>query len=324
MTGNYYVQSSSSLAGLGGLSKFTITGWVNVKNSTEGGGGNRIVSWINNGGDGVDLVYKSDGSLMMSVDQWPDGLSTRSNAAKLPTSSTGSNSNWRFFAASYDSTISTDNVKFYFGSTTANVAFDKAITYNRGTVGTNIGKLAIGHFNDATRSAALDRMFRGMIDEIQIYNTALSIDELQVIKSNQNLAIQTSPAPSITCPTGLFVAQYFPNINFSGTPLTTRCESATSINYDWADAPPLGLPNNKYSAVWSGTFNFATTKNYTFNANADDAVRVYVDGALLINSWSIDGYKTNQATKLLGAGKHTVRVEYIENVENSKVSVNWL
>jgi len=37
----------------------------------------------------------------------------------------------------------------------------------------NIHRLAIGHFNSATRSIALDRTFRGLIDEVQIFGEAL-------------------------------------------------------------------------------------------------------------------------------------------------------
>src|SRR5688572_16946226 len=65
---NYYVESTAVLDGLKNLSAFTITGWVNSRSNVTGSGGNRIVSWINNGGDGVDLVYQSNGSLRLGVD----------------------------------------------------------------------------------------------------------------------------------------------------------------------------------------------------------------------------------------------------------------
>jgi len=184
-TGNYAVESAAALPSLGGLSKFTITGWVNCKNSTEGSGGNRIVTWINNGGDGVDLVYRSDGSLQMGVDEWPDSSPARSSAAKIPTSSTAAAANWRFFAVSYDSTLASAQVKFYFGTTSANATLDSSPTYSgRGAVNTAIGRLALGHFNSATRAGATDRMFRGVIDNVKIYNDALSLG--QIVQAQQN------------------------------------------------------------------------------------------------------------------------------------------
>src|SRR5262245_27441847 len=51
--GNYYVESNATIDGLKNLSEFTLTGWLNAASLTAGSGGNRIISWINNGGDGV-------------------------------------------------------------------------------------------------------------------------------------------------------------------------------------------------------------------------------------------------------------------------------
>src|SRR5687767_5418772 len=60
--GNYFVQSDATIDALKNLTGFTLAGWINTRSSTTGSGGNRIISWINNGGDGVDLVYQSNGS----------------------------------------------------------------------------------------------------------------------------------------------------------------------------------------------------------------------------------------------------------------------
>ena len=79
--GNYFVQSSTVVNALKNLSAFTLTGWINTRSSTAGSGGNRIISWINNGGEGVDLVFQSNGSLRLGV---MDGLISLPPSA-LPT-----------------------------------------------------------------------------------------------------------------------------------------------------------------------------------------------------------------------------------------------
>ncbi len=170
--GDYAVESGVMLPQLTGLSDFTITGWVNNKDNTEGGGGNRIVTWLNDGGDGAELVYKADGSLEMGINAWSDaGGNPRSSPGKITTDPAGNNSNWKYFAATYES--STGLVDYYFGDTSTSAKLDISNYYNQGIIGNNIGSLAIGNFNNATRSNAPDRMFRGLIDHIRIYGTVL-------------------------------------------------------------------------------------------------------------------------------------------------------
>lgn len=123
-------------------------------------------------GVGVDLVYRSDGSLQLGVNQWPDYSAARSTAGKITTDSAAGSGNWKFFAVTYDSTLSTGQVKYYFGTPAADPVLDSTINYGQGIVGTNIGpNMTVGHFNTASRSGAQDRMFRGLIDQIRVYGS---------------------------------------------------------------------------------------------------------------------------------------------------------
>jgi uncharacterized protein YjdB len=181
-SGDYYVESSSVINELAGLNSFTITGWVNCRNSTVGSGGNRIVSWINNGAHGVDVVYMSDGSLKVGINQWPDKTIAISSAGKITTNENGSVSNWKFFAVTYESSVST--LQFYFGDNFNQASLDQSISYPQGAVGSTIGKLAIGHFNsESRRSTRTDRIFRGLIDQIEVYNSVLPLRDIQTIQN---------------------------------------------------------------------------------------------------------------------------------------------
>jgi hypothetical protein len=188
-TGNYYVESTTNYPQLAGLTKFTVTGWVNCRNNTEGSGGNRLVTWINSGGDGVDVVYKSDGSVMVGINQWPDSSPARSSAGKITTDANAGTSNWRFFAVTYDSTLASGQVKFYFGSSDSPATLDVAKDYSRGAVGTNISRFCIGHFNISFRNSGQNRMFRGLIDEVQVYDQSLSLENIHAIQ------VGTPPSP---------------------------------------------------------------------------------------------------------------------------------
>ncbi|MEO8474422.1 MAG: LamG-like jellyroll fold domain-containing protein, partial [Chryseolinea sp.] len=181
--GNYYVESSTVLDGLKNLSGFTLAGWLNTASLTTGSGGNRIISWINNGGDGVDLVLQNNGSLRLGVDGWPDASPAFSSANKVTASAVGASDNWIFFAVTYQSN---GQVRFYFGNGTDNATLDVSRTYRgAGVTGSAIGKLAFGAFNDATRnSGTWNRMFRGVLDDLRIYGSALSTTDIVAVQRN--------------------------------------------------------------------------------------------------------------------------------------------
>ena len=60
-----------------------------------------------------------------------------------------------------------------------------------------------------------------------------------------------------------------------------------------------------------------------FTARADDGIRVWVDGASVINAWRDQAPTTYQATVPLTAGTHEVRVEYYERGGGAVAEVRW-
>jgi glucose/arabinose dehydrogenase len=120
-------------------------------------------------------------------------------------------------------------------------------------------------------------------------------------------------ATPTSCPTGQYLASYYPNRTLSGTPATVRCE--TTINNNWGSGSPPGTgvgPNN-FSVRWVGTRSFATTRSYAFTATADDGVRVYLDGTQIINQWRDQSPTTYTVNRQVTAGNHQVRMDYYEN-----------
>jgi hypothetical protein len=135
-----------------------------------GSGGNRIVFCLNGDHSGFDLVSHTDGRLRLAVNQWPDSVRNDSSTGKLQVGK------WTFFAVTYDGTQSRDNVSWYFSPPletpgAAEVRLDRKTTYNAGQVGTDIGPLVIGNFNQTMRSYGLDRQFRGEIRAVQLFGS---------------------------------------------------------------------------------------------------------------------------------------------------------
>ena len=123
-----------------------------------------------------------------------------------------------------------------------------------------------------------------------------------------------------TCGTGQFFAEYFSNVTLTPPAARTQCEA--SINYDWGIGGPAGVPPDNFSARWTGRFNFAAG-NVTFTARADDGVRVYLDGTLIIDGWKDQPATTYTATRAVTAGEHEVKVEYYERLESAVIQVGW-
>jgi glucose/arabinose dehydrogenase len=116
-----------------------------------------------------------------------------------------------------------------------------------------------------------------------------------------------------SCPTGQYQASYFANQTLAGTPATVRCETAIDNNWGSGSPPGTGVGPNNFSVRWVGTRSFATTGSYTFTATADDGVRVYLDGTLIIDQWRDQSPTTYTATRQVTAGNHEVRMEFYEN-----------
>jgi len=117
--------------------------------------------------------------------------------------------------------------------------------------------------------------------------------------------------PVTTPPVTGYQAQYYANKTLSGTPVLTRTE--TDINYSWGSgSPDPSVPVDNFSARWTKTANF-TAGDYTFTATADDGLRLYLDGTLVIDKWIDQGTTTYTATRTLAAGNHTIVYEYYDS-----------
>ncbi len=188
------------------LKSFTLSGWLNCKSEKEAPtdkaapAGNRILTWLMPGKEGVELVHRSDGSLQLGVNQWADASSARSQAAQIPVLEEKANAaaidkNWRFFAVTYDSGLAAGHVKFYVGTKDADAKAAGVADCNRGPVGGKIApELSVGNLTSLTRPIAQDRTFKGLIDEIRIFGSTLdgsgALGEAAVIKV-QNRTVAT-------------------------------------------------------------------------------------------------------------------------------------
>ena len=131
-----------------------------------------------------------------------------------------------------------------------------------------------------------------------------------------------SSSPRRRCTSGTFEAQYFNNTTLGGSPVLDRCDA--NINNNWGTgSPDASVHADQFSARWTGTFPFSAG-SYKFTATTDDGMRVFVDGAAIIDQWHDQtSAATYTATPSLSAGTHEIKVEYYENAGSATAQVSW-
>jgi hypothetical protein len=142
-------------------------------------------------------------------------------------------------------------------------------------------------------------------------------------KSNYNTSGVASAGFTIatSCSVGQFLAEYFNNTTLSGGPAFTTC--VPSVNFNWGTAGPgNGINTDQFSARWTGNFSFSAG-TYTFTATADDGIRLWVDGTLIIDQWKDQSATTYQATITFTAGTHAIKVEYYDNSGDAVAQLGW-
>lgn len=116
-----------------------------------------------------------------------------------------------------------------------------------------------------------------------------------------------------------WTAQYFNNTNLSGSPAFSQVVNAPSANYG-GGAPAPGIGADNFSIRFSST-QILSAGDYQINVQADDGVRVFVDGVLVLNRFSTYTGQADVATfRIPTTGNHTFVIEYFEGGGNAFIN----
>lgn len=110
-----------------------------------------------------------------------------------------------------------------------------------------------------------------------------------------------------------------------------------NINFNWVrNTPGKPIREDDFTAIWSGFIEPDFSEEYLFEAEADDGIRLWIDGRLVIDKWkkaaetadgnvmTSDAGSSLQGKIALTAGKrYPIKVEYFETIQNASVRLFW-
>ncbi len=116
--------------------------------------------------------------------------------------------------------------------------------------------------------------------------------------------------------------EFYNNVELKNSPSAVRYYNA--LNFDWGKKSPVPgtVSADYFSARFTGKFPFADG-TYRFVATADDGIRVWVDGNLIIDQWHLSSARTYVADIAMAEGDHDIKVEYFENTGAAVCKLRW-
>ena len=132
------------------------------------------------------------------------------------------------------------------------------------------------------------------------------------------------PSDYITNGNGVFYGEYFSSPGAGTSPdfgelILTREDSIININFDQNPLPV----NDDFQVRWTGDIDAPVSGQYNFRTHSDDGVRLFVDGALIIDSWFDYPPTSNTGLIELTEGQHTLVLEYYENGGGAMCDLFW-
>lgn len=118
-----------------------------------------------------------------------------------------------------------------------------------------------------------------------------------------------------------WAGEYFANPYLGGSPAITVADEVIDMNWFTA-APYESLPRDYFSVRWQTSVDFADGI-YRFRVGADDGIRLFIDGKLIIDAYEDGIFRTTSRDVRLKSGEHDLTVEYFERTGLAGVLVDW-
>ena len=123
-------------------------------------------------------------------------------------------------------------------------------------------------------------------------------------------------------------AEYFANTSsgspFAGSPVlvTTNGTVNFSSATNWPGAP---VGSNHFAVRWTGSVQPQFNETYNFITTADDGVKLFINGQLLINDWVTKTNATSRTNSLSLAAQqfYTIELDYYQETNSASATLAW-
>jgi predicted Ser/Thr protein kinase/tetratricopeptide (TPR) repeat protein len=97
-----------------------------------------------------------------------------------------------------------------------------------------------------------------------------------------------------------------------------------AVSFEWGEGPPWpGGPKDAFSVRWRGYLHAPRPGRYTFSVEADDGVRVRLDGRQILSSWGLHAEPPKPVACVLEEGYHRLEVDYYDRAYRASIAVQW-
>lgn len=136
--------------------------------------------------------------------------------------------------------------------------------------------------------------------------------------------LRPTPAPpKPPAPTSGLIGTYYDDVQMTQQ-VHQRLDP--QVRFDWGSgrAPDPELYPDTFSARWTGSIVPPVSGEYRISTYADDGVRLFVDGELVIDEWRVRSARRDEARVLLEAGRaHDVELQYFQGTGRAKAELAW-
>jgi alpha-D-xyloside xylohydrolase len=166
-----------------------------------------------------------------------------------------------------------------------------------------------------------DPKVRGIPDQY-MFGPAIMVNPVTQAIGDAPVAIPSSQWIDQNGRPGALTGTYYQGQNFEDKKLERR---DPVISFNWQSPPDPTMQRTNFSVRWEGSLLTRQAGVYTFSMRADDGMRLWIDGKLVIDDWIVQAAATKTAQVTLPADSRVpVKIEYFQDQFDASVELKWI